>query len=359
MSRIHRPFALLLGASLAFAAVATPGIAHAGDATTATTAAAVVDALKAAHTPTVAAAEDGWSSHWDFTETGTPTYSMDVTYAAAEGRDLLAETGTAATTIEVDHQGTYESLSAFTESDGVSIRRVKRALTLIGHPDKTWVYQPDPTIDLGDPDSGIAGAGPDTVLQSLVDPDQTKIVGTPTQAVAADGSVTYGFAVKSTYTGEDEGEPTTESGYDTVTIDAGNVLTGLTEDFSDYQVTETYAVGKEHIALPAADEVVRGSLVREGVNVLTMPADARRIVEQVQSEVYFTHHRRAGTVRLIRSSAASEVAMTNYGDHPKIFATRNIAGGVRVTATNPLTHQKLAYTVTAHGKQAAIHRVTA
>jgi hypothetical protein len=368
MSRIRRrSCAFVLGASLTLGAVAAPcvlsGAADADDAatvTSATTSAAVLAALQAAHDPTAAANAGDWSSHAAYADRdGSPEDNgqEDIAFAASEKRALFSETGTTARTIAVDHRGMYQSVAAFAEYQGVSTGRVVRGLAMVGRSDRTWVFEPDSSVDLEDPDSGTFLMRPAALIEFLSDPTVTAIDGTPTEAVAGDGSTTYGFAATMTIPDDDDSGNSYQVGYVTVTIDPGNVVTGFSEDFGEGQEAATYSYGTQHVALPTSDEVVRESLAEEGVRLMTLASATKGVARTVQILAGPPPRRHAALVRSVRSAGAYEVRSENGEFHARVFRARPTADGVRITGVNPFTQQKFAYTVEVAGRKVTVHRV--
>lgn len=356
--RLHRPSALLLGATLVLGAVATPSLAFADGTPTTTdlTPAELVSALTAAQTASKQAGATGWSQtlHEAVPEVGI-TMNVTETYAINEGRGYLDVTGNflSAKEIDVQHKGSYLSTATFAEFSGA--KHVARVLAAIGRPHATWIYAPDKTVDLADPADGIAVDSPDGVLAAFIDPTETAVTGTPTETVSADaGTTTYTFSA--TLSDSNEVTADAEAGIVTVTLNASGQMTALTMKMSDDQVSGTFKYGVQHIALPTASQVVTLAQFEKGVPLLTMSSDVRKIATTTRTEVARKAHKKSSTAHLIRKDAVALAAKANKKDHEHVFSARIVKHGVRVTATNPFTHAKVSYTIKAVGKRAVLHR---
>lgn len=353
--RLHRPSALLLGATVVIGAVATPGLAFA-DGTTGTTTqtdvATVVAALKSAHTAAAAADHDGWSEHLKVVgATAADSLNAQLTYAVQQGRGYTAITGSPSVKlIEVQHTGDYVSTSSVAPAFGGS-KRFKSILSAVGRPRASWIFEPDTSVDLTDPDDGFVAAAPDGLLATLVDPAETTVTGTPTQTVSADGSTTtYAFS------GTDKTVSGSPSAQYTVTVDADDLMTATTETFSGETDSGTFSYGAQHIYLPTGSQFVTLDRLTEGLVLAQMGPEARRIATTTQHEVAKKPHRAAATADLVRRIAKAVAREHNRGDKHRIFTTVGIRGGARITATDRFTHRKVSFTVTAHGKRTVLHR---
>lgn len=367
--RLHRPTALLLGATLVLGAVATPGIAFADGTTTpgASTAPSATapsatttqltpqqltaDLTKAA-AATKAAGKDGWSeSVHTAAPDGSASMAWTLVYAVRQGRAYTAISGElTGKMIAVQHAGIYAGTSSVASILG-SAAHVKRLLAAVGRPNATWIYTPDPTVDLTDGEFGMADASPAQLLSALIAPTYETVTGAPAKTVAAGGmSTTYAFTVAAAK----PKDPDSVAGTITVTLNAGGVMTAFTATSSDEAESGSFAYGKQNILLPTGAQVVSISRLLDGEALLRMKSDARKIAAQTRTQVTKTKHKKSRTVRLIRTKAATLVANANSADGLHVFSRRNIAGGVRVTATNPYTHDKLIFTVKGAGKKAIV-----
>jgi len=372
--RLHRPSALLLGATLVLGAVATPGIAFAGTPSTTGTptpvaASDVLAALKSAEATTASAGQSGWDEKLTASDpSGANSATMEAKYAVLEGRGYVSLSGNPSIKmIQVQSRGTYQTTPLLGSMLGAA--RLQRVLNAIGRPNATWIYFPDPTVDLTSADTGMTSMSPDTFLSGLVDPSATTINDgpsdtPPTQTVGADGSTTYtfdaSFVVGQSVSGSSSGTGTvsdvTETGTVSVTLDASGAITRYTDDMTQEKAVGTFAYGPQHVALPAPSQVVTMEQIVRGLPLLTMAPDARKIATGTRTKVAHTSHTANHTVRVIRRVAARLALQRNGADGERVFTTRHVPHGVRIVATNPFTHAKVAYTIKAKGKRAVVRR---
>lgn len=349
MPRLRRSSALLLDSALVLGALA-PVTAYADDAS-GTTQISVDDALaavSAAKEATDAAAEAGWTAQITYTYPDNTVENTDVAYDAADGRGLITENPRMQLII-TDHGGTYDSVPSYRRI--TSIKRFNRALAMIGRPNATWVYEPalpttGPSTDLT---VGVASDGPTALPQLATDAAQATIVGTPTRTVAADGSTTYDLAVELF-------DDSTDRGTITLTVGSDDVVTADGTDFGGKQISSTYAYGPQDVPLPAAGDVVREDKVLFALRLLDMPEDVTSIAEATAKQATVGRHPHVGAVERIRRTAQHYVRMLDRLYGGKVFATRAIATGVRITGTNPFTHHRVVFTVKAVGKRAVVGR---
>lgn len=355
--RLHRPSALLLGAALVLGAVATPSLAFADGTSSPTTptltTTQLAQDLQAAETATTAAGKDGWSEHIKDTQ-GRFTGSLQLTYAVLEGRDYLNMSGDAKE-IDVQGKGSYLTPGLVDPFFG-DAAYLQQLLAAVGRPNARWIYMADPQTDLTDPETGIVSASPAAAIGSLLDSGVTYIVDTPAPASStlANGDTTYTF---SGITTGDEGDLVPVSF--TVTLDSEHVLVGLSENYGNGAevTTATFDYGPQTVTLPKAGQIVSMSRVLEGVPLLAMKSDARKIAATTRKQVATTKHTRSQTRHLIRTDAAKLVKKVNKADGAHIFSLRYTAAGVMLTGRNRFTHHTVVYTVKAAGKQAIVHHL--
>lgn len=374
--RLYRPSALLLGATLVLGAVAAPSLAFAdggsspsAGTTTQLTPAELRADLKAAAQTTSAAGAEGWTERVQ-SSAGNEKSTDQVTYAVMQGRGLIAESDPSAKEIDVQHRGSYESASAFGTSEamvGVSVYMgpggvqvatpagptdYRRVLGAIGRPHATWIYTPDPGLNLADPNTVYSAQSPSALLTELADTSDTSIPGTPspTETVVQGGSTTYSFEGWF----RDGGEIEADAGVG-LTVNADGALTAFATSDPEEAESIAFTYGAQSIALPKASQVVSDALFQKGEALVTMRSDARMIAAATRKEVLGTKHKRSATVHLIRTDAAGLVAWLNSADGEHVFSRHNIRRGVRLTGTNPFTHATVVYTVTASGTKAIVH----
>jgi len=346
MPRLRRPSALLLGSALVLGALA-PVTAYADEASGTTTQISIDDALaavSAAKSATDAATKGGWTAQSTDTHQDNTVETTDVAYDAADGRGLITDDNDARwQQITTDH-GSYQSVASYRLI--TSVKRFDRVLAMLGRPDATWVYEPAESPG-PDPEGGVSNWGPAALPELLTDSSVATIVGQPTQTVAADGSTTYDLAVE--LLGD-----STDSGTITLTVDADDVVTADSSDFAT-KSTSTYAYGPQDVPLPAASDVVQDHKVQFALRLLHMRDDAKGIADATRRATVRRHPHVSATTSS-RRSARSYVKMLNRTYGAKVFAASDIAHGVRITATNPLTHERVVFTVRAVGKHVVVRR---
>lgn len=347
MSRLRRPSALLLSSALVLGAMTAPTAAF-GDATSKTTITVddVLTALVEARTATKAAATDGWDDHVDDVQLGGATSTAELAYDATDGRGSLSgqDDGETFQMIMVDHGGSYESIASYRGRG--SAERYRRALTMIGHPDATWVHEPA-APDVANQDFGAA-FGPSYILEVLTNSEESKISGTPTVSTAADGSSTYSLTVMLTDLGD--------HGSMTLTVGTDGVLTADSSDFDGEQSSSRYTYGPQAVPLPDPSDAVSAHDLDRALTLLDMRSDARMIAGEVRIYAIKNRHPHLSNAQTIRRYAKSDARMMNGMYGGTVFAEHDIARGARITATNPFTHAKVVFTVRATGKRVVVRR---
>ena len=339
--RRYRRFAVLAAAltlSAGLAPLLAPVSAHADTATTMTPA-DLVAALTAAEAPSASAGQGGWLAQGTDTPAGGPTSAMKAVYAVSRG---TIDAGNGNAMVEAQHSGTYITLSSMGGPRTVSAVRAALA-----KPNAAWVFVPDGSLDLlaSDPSNPLPHIAPDGVLRQLVDPTQTKVAGSPTSSVDASGNTTYSFSDTDLTAGSAQGTAT-------VTIDANGVLTAASMTSTVEAATFAYTYGPQQVALPPAASTITQAQFIEGTFLATLPAQVKRAATMTAAQATRTAHHRAVKQGAIRTAATRTVAVPNQIVGARVFTTKAIPGGVRITGTNRYTGQRVAYTVTASGKRA-------
>ncbi len=334
--------ALLAVPALALGAALVPVGAYADTATTTISTTELVNALKAAEAPTAAAATGGWVAQGTDAAKGSPSVSIKAIYAVDRGSVNVDDY----TMLEAQHSGTYMPLSTLGTP-----RVVMRSLRAVKNPHATWIFMPDRSLDLRDParDSVIAGAAPELLLTQAVDPARTRVTGTPSKTVAADGSTTYSFVQKDL-------KDDANSGSVSMTIDADGVCTAFTAVTATETDTVGFTYGPQQVTLPSAASTITMQLFTEGSFLADLPRAVKGAATQVAKQATRRAHHHAVTADAIRTAAKRGAKLANRAIGAKDFSTRSIAGGVRITGTNRYLHKHVAYTVTAAGTKALAHK---
>lgn len=341
----YRFSSALASAAVVLGVALVPGSAHADDPapTDVFTTSGLTAALSAAQASTAAAAKAGWIVQGTASDAGAPAVAVKAIYAVDRA---LTSADDAGTVVEAQHSGTYSTV------DGLEAympkARVRRALKAIAKPHATWVFTPRKKLDLSDPegDSVIVLAAPDAALRQLIDPAQTKLTGTPTRAVAEDGSTTYSFSATDLTA---DGESFTG----TLTVDAGGTLTAVTSATRSDTIALTYGYGTQQVTLPARNKTVTSEQLIQGFALADLPRQVRSTARLVAKMASRQH---SATVGSINSAARRLTKSLNRALGLKVFATTTIARGARITGTNRYTHARTSYTVTIAGKKAVVHR---
>jgi hypothetical protein len=321
MSKKSRFAVLAVVSSVAAALVGVPGAAFAADPATKLTAAEMAAALKGVATTSTAAGKDGWKG----TETlggflsGSAVFLVDPADGILYTRFRL-DGALVGESYLADHQGFYDYL---TEPGP------RAAVKAMNRPSARYVFTPDKAVSVPEIVKED-GAAPASVLT-----EDTKHAGTKT--VHDDGSSEYGF------TNDDGAAVTIAVTPDGVLSDAHLEQFGLTIDLA-------YAYGPQHPVLPAGEVTVSSADLDMAMDYRNLAADVRAAATKGAAAARKAAHGRTTKVAAVRKSVRKAAARTNAA----ILRVTDIAGGVQVSATNPWTHQTVAYTVKASGKRVVV-----
>ncbi|MEV4642660.1 hypothetical protein AB0J80_35490 [Actinoplanes sp. NPDC049548] len=328
MTRSIRLAALTAVTSLTAGVLCLPGAAYAADITTTLTAAQMVTALKSVAATSTTAAGDGWK----ITEalkgpngSASGEYVFDPAAGVVYEHSELDSRGGAQ--YLVHHKGTYQSLS--------TVERA--AVKMMNRPAVRYSFRSDTTSDF-DHYVDAKGARPAKIVT-----DDSNHPGTRT--THDDGSADYSFAPDEDVT-------------ITYAVGPTGVLTEAKATMPSLSLTLTLTVtyGAEHVTLPPASATVNSVVLARGVAYVGMPTT----VKQVAADGAAAARRAAGghTVKAsaVRKALRSLASAANRRAGSAMVRVEDVAGGARVHATNPWTHQTVAYTVKASGSKAVIRR---
>jgi hypothetical protein len=310
------------------AGLCLPGTAHAADTETTLTAAQMVSALTSVAVASTTAAENGWKitqTMKSSSGSGTVAYVIDpAAGVVSEQVDLGGETGRR---YAVHHKGTYESLST---------RAARATVKMMNRPAVRYVFKPAAKLDF---DGYVDGEGvrPATIL--------TRDVSYPgTRTTHDDGSADYSFSPENGVTVTYEVAPT-------------GVLSSAWASIGTVTATLTLEYGAQHVTLPAASATINSVVLARGEAYLSMAAT----VKQVAGNGAASARKAAagGTVKAgsVRKVLRQLAAGANWRAGSAMVRVKDVRNGARVYATNPWTHQTVAYTVKASGTKVTVSKV--
>jgi hypothetical protein len=330
MSRVLRT-ALLIAASMTAGLVVNSTAAYAADTTTSLTLAEMKAALKVVSTASTAAAQAGWrgtDSIAGGSSSGTGTYVVDPVGGVASVKGSFS--GYTYIQYAVQKKGTYTYAA-----DGTTLAAVK----MIGRPAVRYVFAVDKKLALSA-----------WVDKSMPAPSRvlTSPIAAGTKTAHDDGSADYKFTA-------DVGSG--DSAQITLHVDAAGLLSTATGSMTGFKETLAYTYGAQKVTLPAAAATIDSATLVKAKAYLKM-------VSRVQTAATngAAHTRKAAKgkkvkVASLRAIVRKDAASVNKSAGAAVVKVSNIAGGVRVFATNPWTHKTVAYTVKASGKKVVVKKV--
>ncbi|MFC7529000.1 hypothetical protein [Actinoplanes sp. GCM10030250] len=328
MPRFSRPALLLASASMAVGVLTVPNAAYAADTTTILSATQMAAALKEVSTATATAVKTGWGGTMKVSLNGAPG-EAEFAVDPASGRaffefDIDRETGAG---YAVEHKGSYDALYSRAEFTAVK---------MMGRPTAKFVFTTNTKLDL---DAWVEDNEPQPAMMLN---DDTRHTGTKT--VHDDGSSTYEFE-----------NPTNAA--NTFEVSASGVLEGLSVSYPPLlSQTLQYEYGPQTVTLPSAEQTVSRAALTKALAYVDMPAAVKGVAGRSATAV--KKAAKGGTVKVasLRKIAKSTTAAHNSASKVKVIAVTDITGGVRLTAKNPYTGQKVSYTIKASGKKVVVKK---
>ena len=327
MSRLFRSALMVTAASMAVGLLVNPTAAYADDATTKLSKAEMVTAMKAVATTSTAAAKGGWRATMAIAGgsfTGSVSFVVDpVGGVAFDEYRFPDENGTE---YAVQRKGTYGNLSDATS---------RSAVKMMGRPSVRYVFTADKSLLLADYVNDTMPT-PANVLN-----DDVEHAGTKT--IHDDGSTDYAY--------EGKGETSV-----TLHVDSAGVLAVRQANGDGFKTTLTYAYGAQHVTLPSAAVTVDAVTLAKAKAYLTMPASVQKTATKGASHTRTAAKGKKVKVASLRKIVRKDAAAVNKALAVTLVKTKNIAGGIRVYATNPWTHKTVAYTVKASKKKVVVKK---
>jgi hypothetical protein len=325
MSRVFR--STLVAASLAAALLVDSTAAFADDTTTSLTQAEMTAALNAVATASATAAAPGWKAAVTMAGgslSGSGSFAVDPADGIAFNQFRFGSDNE--TEYAVQKKGTYAYFS-----DASSVAAVK----MMGHPSIRYVFTAKASLSL-------AGYVEDNlpVPSEVLDEG----VGAGTKTVHDDGTVDYAYSYS------DDGDEVDMTAH----VDTTGVLAGASMNGYGLKYTLTYTYGAQKLTVPAS---VGSATLATAVKYLSM---ATRVKTAATNGAAHTRKAAKGKkvkVASLRALVRKDAAAVNKSAGLTMVKVTNISGGARVYATNPWTHQTVAYTVKASGKKVILKKV--
>lgn len=319
------PFAVAMTtASVIAAALIAPTGAHAADPAVKLSAAGMAAELKVVSTTSATAARKGWKATTrfhaaDLSDSGE--YVVDPAGGIALSRDTFD--GETTTTYAVAGKGRYASINDLT---------TRAAVQMMGRAGARYVFTPE-AVNL---DSYVKQNLP---LPSMLLTEDVRHAGIRTSH--GNGSRDYAF--------KGEGEVPV-----TLHVGPAGTLTSARLGNREVNLTVAYAYGPQHVTLPAASVTVDAKTVATAVEYLSMPAAVKSAANQGAAHTRSAAKGRPVQVASLREIVRRDAAACNSAAGVAMLKVGDIAGGVRVSATNPWTHRTVAYTVKASGTKVVV-----
>jgi hypothetical protein len=329
---VFRALLLATTASLAAGVLTAPGAAWADDTVTSLTSAEMSAALKGVAGTTAPAELTGFGGDFqlsveldDIKGDGTAKFATD----PAHGSGYLTASGSAfgiGSGFGLAGKGAWQSLGSAAE---------RAAAKMAGHPTAKYVFQADPKLTLH---SWARDNLP--VPSELVAADSGH---SGTKSVHDDGTTAYTFATDDKLT-------------ITFTADAAGVLTTATATGTGLDESFAWNYGEQTVTLPTGAQTIARATLDRAVAYLSMAAKVKDAATVSAKVTQSRSHGRTVKVANLRKWTRSEVAALNGSFGVKVLAVTDIKGGVRISAKNPFTGEKAAYTVKASGKRAVARK---
>jgi hypothetical protein len=314
--------ALLAAAALTAGVLTGPGAAFAADTRTSLTATQMSAALRAVGTTTSAAARPGWRGTESISASGlslTSRYVADPAHGIA--MDQIISGVVNQTEYAVSGVGAYEYAGD---------RASRKAMAMIGHPSARWVLTRSKLKlstwmrdNLSPPSEVLAGDSP-----------------AGTRTTHDDGSADYTFT--------DDGTTAT------LHVDPTGALTSVRATGSGISERMTYAYGPQHLKAPGASATVSRNTMDRALAYLDMATIVGGVADGGAADARTRAHGRAVSVSSVRKAVRSEATGINKLLKVTMVRVTDIAGGARVSATNPWTHRTVTYTVKASGRKVIV-----
>ena len=323
MSRLYRP-ARLLAASVIVGILAAPGAAHAADASTPLSAAEMAAALKAVGTTSTTAAAHGWQATVKLTGgsvSGSESFVVDPVAKVSFFRVHVS--GEVVSEYDAAGRGVYTYLS-----DPIS----RSTLQMMGRPAVRYSFKADRSVKLD-----AFELSPAAVLTD----DDIRQPGTKT--VHDDGSADYRLV--------DE-----DSTAVTLHVAPAGVLTSARVVGDGLNMTLAYTYRAQHLTLPSAATTISAAALATGETYRNMPAFVQEVAHETAVDTRRAANGHRVKVSSLRRIARADVGSFNTALDVKMIKVGNVAGGVRVSATNPWTHRTVAYTITSSGTKVIVRK---
>jgi hypothetical protein len=143
----------------------------------------------------------------------------------------------------------------------------------------------------------------------------------------------------------------------TLHVAAAGTLTSMKTDGTELKVALAYAYGAQKITLPAASVTVDRATLNKAKVYVAMAADVKTAATNGAAHTRTAAKSKTVKVASLRQIVRKDVTTVNQGVCLTMIKAINVEDGVKVYATNPWTHQSVAYTVKASGKEVFVTKV--
>ncbi|MEV6350479.1 hypothetical protein [Actinoplanes sp. NPDC051851] len=328
MARFFRSALLLATTTVAAGVLAVPGAAFAADTTTDLSATEMAAAFKTIAGTTTTVAAKGWAGTAKVKSsegTGTGAFVTDPVTGRASVVSVFD--GVTETDYGVAKKGTYETIST---------AKQKAALKMIKRTSVRFVFKPKSTLKLS------------TWLEDYSAPPTMLLdFGTAagTRTVHDDGTVTYKF--------EDEDEFIVN----VTTNTAGAVSSALLAYDPYARVTYSYTYGKQTVALPSSAKTISQADLKKALAYVYLASDVKKLAKTSAADVKDVANGHTVKVATLRKVVRRHVTSFNTSAGLTVVAVTNVSGGIKISAKNPYTGLKVAYTIKASGKKVVVKKI--
>ena len=342
MHRMRLPVSLLTASIAAILGVPAPALAAA------TSVSLTKAQINAALTEVAASSAKASSAGWrgveirtdaDGYHPGKTITSIDDVTGDAVGRivERFKSPKWSSLTYAKTGKGTYEQ---------VYDKRAKAVLKMMHRPGVTHILRSDKTLTVDKYLENTFSAPGHVNAAFLSDGART---------IHTDGSVDYTV----TYTDPPQMFTPAGGARTVLHINADGVLTSVDITGPDIRTHLTYTYGRQTVTLPATSKTISLEQLQLGSEYLDM-SSIDRYIKHVATEGATATRKAADGARIdvadLRTIMRRTATADNADTRMNIVKVRNVAGGMRVYATNPWTKATRAYTVKASGTKVTVTR---
>jgi len=138
--------------------------------------------------------------------------------------------------------------------------------------------------------------------------------------------------------------------------DAAGVLTGANANVAAAKTTLTYTYGAQKVTPPAAAVTVDSATLAKAEAYLGMADMVHGAAVEGANHARSAAKGKKVKVASVRKYVRKYTKLVNKSAGVAVIKVKDVSGGSRVSATNPWTHESVAYTVKASGKKVVVKK---